>query len=577
MNRILMMLLLFAALFPSSIGVNAGNHKNHPVKELYVQQWRMIEVELVSEKQYAQPFRDVKVDAEFTGPNGELIKRPVFWDGGKTWRVRFSPTATGQWKMVTNASGKNDKGLHAVKKSITCVPYNGTLDIYKHGFLTVSADKRFFTYADGTPFFYLGDTHWLFIHEKFNSSNIEGISSQFKYIVDKRVEQQFTVYQSEAIQHPHGTNTSSVPSAKLNAGMEGVYADLTNGFDETDLAGFKNIDQKFAYVADKGLVHANSAICWALDPEKYPEIFTDEYMYQLGRYWAARYGAYPVLWTIAQEIDKNMYNHFDSVTIGKWYSAAAAIAANDPYNQPLTAHMENTSFTVASQSWWAHKPYHKWWSIQWQAGINDDITGIAKDFWFYTPAKPSVLYESAYEGFWTDDKGARSAGYKAFQNGIYGYGYGANGVWNHLYSQFPPDYGTGYEMPGRYLHWYDGANLPGADQLTLLKKFYTALQWWKLTPRFDDDAWASFTDKKQCALASDGQETFVVYFYNTVPATGVLKKLLKGNTYQAQWFNTRTGVYSFIGNINSTDGTWTIPMKPDSNDWILLVQKLDRQ
>jgi len=36
----------------------------------------------------------------------------------------------------------------------------GDLDIYKHGFIQAEAGCKYMTYADGTPFFYLGDTHW---------------------------------------------------------------------------------------------------------------------------------------------------------------------------------------------------------------------------------------------------------------------------------------------------------------------------------------------------------------------------------------------------------------------------------
>ena len=39
-------------------------------------------------------------------------------------------------------------------------PYAGELEIYKRGFVTVAKGAKHFTYADGTPFFYLGDTHW---------------------------------------------------------------------------------------------------------------------------------------------------------------------------------------------------------------------------------------------------------------------------------------------------------------------------------------------------------------------------------------------------------------------------------
>lgn len=528
-----------------------------------VARWKMLEITLNSSKTYTDPFNQVELSATFFGPDGKVIIRPAFWDGGMIWKVRFAPTAVGRWRMMTSCSDPSNRGLNKVHETIQCIPYAGSLAIYQHGFLKVSQNKRYFIYDDGTPFFYLGDTHWIYIREHFDTSNVKGVASQFRYIVDKRVAQGFTVYQTEAIQSPQG----------ISAGSQEPHCDFTDGVSDQDMAGFRNIDRKFQYLADKGLVNANSAICWALEPADNPAIYTESYMAKLGRYWAARYGAYPVMWTIAQEIDRNMYHHYDSATIRKWFRAAEAIANNDAYHHPLTAHMENTSSTIASTSWWGRKPYHNWWAIQWQEGIRGDISRIAKDFWDFSPAKPSVLYESAYEGFWTDAKGARGAGYKAFQSGMFGYGYGANGVWNDLYSKDPPDYGTAYEMPVRYLGWYEGANLPGAEQLIFFKRFYTRIDWWTLVPRFSDTAWSDFADKGQALIATSGNDTYVVYFYNRVPATGILKHLQQNATYKARWYNPRTGDFTPIGTFRSSDTRWIVPDKPDDDDWVLLVEK----
>ncbi len=38
-----------------------------------IEQWKVYEVNLVSEKKYANPFNDVNVDAIFSGPGGETI------------------------------------------------------------------------------------------------------------------------------------------------------------------------------------------------------------------------------------------------------------------------------------------------------------------------------------------------------------------------------------------------------------------------------------------------------------------------------------------------------------------------
>ena len=65
------------------------------------------------------------------------------------------------------------------------------------------------------------------------------VSSQFKIIVDKRIEQGFTVYHSEPI------------GAKYN---------LSDGLTGSDIFGFKDLDKRFKYIADKGLVHANAQL-----------------------------------------------------------------------------------------------------------------------------------------------------------------------------------------------------------------------------------------------------------------------------------------------------------------------------
>jgi hypothetical protein len=456
-----------------------------------------------------------------------------------------------------------DGGMQGVSRTIQCNDYTGPYAIYQHGFLKVSANGRYFDYADGTPFFYLGDTHWLFLHERFENSNVPGVPSQFKYTVDKRVEQGFTVFQSEAIHIPHG-------SVHPNADEE-AHCDLRDGLTAADLPGFANMDRKFAYVADHGLVHSHASITWALEPIKNTGYYTPAYMAKLGRYWAARYGAYPVLWTVAQEIDPNMYKAYDASTIGLWYAGAQAIADNDAYAQPLGAHLQAIGRGIQGPdgSSWGNKPYHKWWPVQMQ----DDLAGfsIAKTFWHNTPAKPVVLYESPYESFWTDTKGARGAGYKAFQWGMYGYGYGANGIWNDLYST--GDSGTDYEMPNRYLGWYDGANLPGAGQLKYLKNFYTALNWWKLVPRFDDPEWSAFNDPPHSFLSSDGAITYVVYFFGEGNRTGTLKGMATGIAYEASWFNPRAGAFIGLGSVTPTTGQWIVPLRPSNDDWVLLVKQ----
>jgi hypothetical protein len=568
MKRKLIVLLVFVSLLVANSSVMANGNNNGAIS---TEIWRAAEITLTSSANYTDPLFDNEIIATFYGPNNTVITRPGYWDGGDTWKVRFAPTLEGAWTYQISATDTNDTGLHNQTGSIQVQPYSGDLEIFKRGFLKTSDNGRYLTYNDGTPFFYLGDTHWVLPHERFDTSNAPGVASQFKYVVNKRVEQGFTVYQSEPIWQPHSGGTHSGED-------EEAVANLSDGFTEADLDGFRNLDRKFAYIADSGLVHANAQVTWVADPAGSPAVYTEEYMKKIAQYWAARFGAYPVIWTIAQEIDKNSLGTYNDETIKKWYAVGEGLVEYDAYNQPIMPHMENVVLTPASGSNWSDKPYHDGWAVQWKDGMVG--MPVAKDFWNHSPAKPAILYESGYDHFAVDSKEALAQAYKAFQYGMFGYGYGAGGVWNDIYSKpgDPIDYGTGYQLPARYYWWYDGANLATGDQLTSFKKFYTALDWWKLVPRFNDSAYSSFADPNRSLLSSDGQNTFVVFFFNSGTATGKLKKLEANAVYTASWFDPQTGLYYPIPTlVKSSTGTWTIPVKPSDADWVLLVKKQTEQ
>ena len=540
-----------------------------------VQQWQAVEITLTSSKTYTDPFQDVDVTATFIGPDNITITCPAFCDGDLIWKVRFAPIQTGLWTMTTSATDATNSGLHNISQTVQCDAYSGNLDIYKHGFLKASSNGRYLTYADGTPFFYLGDTHWILLHERFDTSNVPGIASQFKYIVDKRVNQGFTVYQSE-------------PLAGDQTGVdeEPVFL-LRDGLTNADMEGFANFDRKFKYIADQGFVHANSQICWVDELRDLP-IYTHEYKTRLAKYWVARYGAYPVIWTIAQECDWEVDDW--GYSLAGWYTVGQSIADNDAYHHPIMPHMCHVGGRYnPANSWWAAKPYHTGWAVQWALGEMIDKS-IAKSFWNYSPTKPAVMYETTYDYSSENyDEGTISGcanfgglarAYNSIQFGFCGYGYGIYGIWNDLYSKpgEPHDWGCDYLNPeGAW--WYDAAICPIGDMLTYFKNFYTSLEWWKLVPRFGDSVWGSFTDMSRSLLSSDEQNTYVVFFitvYSDDKSTGTLNNMAIGATYQAQWFNPMDGKYTNIGTFTQNSSQWVIPNRPIANDnWVLLVKKSD--
>jgi len=524
-----------------------------PQKPLQVETWRVVEIPLTSAKSYADPFNDVDVTAKFKC-RATTISRPAFWDGGTNWKVRFAPTSDGLWTYTTSASDTANKGLDGCRGRILARRAASGPAIFRHGFPRVSNNHRYFVYADGTPFFYLGDTHWFAMRERFATSNLPGCPSQFKLEVDTRVEEGFTVYQSEWMS-AHARNPATPD-------QEATY-NWADGINETSLPGFHNIDRKFAYLADKGMVIAN-AMAWRFSIVKYD----DAYLRKLARYWSARYGAYPVMWTMAQEVD-SVYAKDPPNIDKKWQTMALALSQSDDYHHPLTAHMCDQSVTVASKSTWRDKPYHTWFAAQLQGGPVG--TKTAADFWTSEPTKPAVAYEAGYENFWSTEASNRKQAYAAYLSGFYGFGYGVAGIWDDSYSCDPPDRGTTYDKNCHV--WYDALVRPSGHQMGYMRAFFETLDWWKLVPVFDVSSVATVPEPAHVRLASDGPTT-VMLLANTTTQSGVLHHLEPGATYESRWFNPRMGTWQApIRATADTSGNLALPDKPDNQDWLIVTRQ----
>src|SRR5688572_4402297 len=84
------------------------------------QPWREIELTLHAAQAYANGYTDVEVWADFTHDSGLVLRRPAFWDGGSTWKVRFaSPVAKGQWTWRVSSS-VDDVGLRGQTGVVAC-------------------------------------------------------------------------------------------------------------------------------------------------------------------------------------------------------------------------------------------------------------------------------------------------------------------------------------------------------------------------------------------------------------------------------------------------------------------------
>lgn len=556
--------------------------------DLLTETWRAIELTFKTEKKYNTSKNeafDVIMDVVFKNQaTGTTLTLPCFFNGGKDFCVRFAPTEYGIWEYKTVC--ESDESLNGLTGTIGANIYKGDLDIYKHGFVKTNGSK-YFVYDDGTPFFYLGDTHWNMFAEEFDSKGPYAgelqTDSHFKYIVNKRLSQGFTVYQSEPL---------------------GASFNLTNGLDSRDISGFKAADRYFQYLAEVGLVHANAQFFFSSSMTK--DIFENEaYLEQMSRYWVARYAAYPVMWTLAQEIDNDCYFERNSgqqysFLNNPWVKVAEYIHRYDAYKHPLTGHQENTGATTVTGAGTGsnvsgngvsvfvlpevtEKTGHDWWGAQWSPSLTGQAdSNVAKDYW--KSPKVAVNYEGRYCYLWTKNFGARAQGWISYLSGMFGYGYGAADIWLYKSSyNMDVDSRDGIDTitvadKARY-QWPEAVEFESAYQMGYMRNFFSYLPWWTLVPDFNDKNYFSAKNGGVYTCATAGNTLYVVYLYNRSTATGYLLGMDENASYTVQWFNPRTGEYTLISQEvknNSSIGThpaYEVPQKPDNEDWVLLATK----
>ncbi len=521
---------------------------------LTVENFRTIRIsfETAEDTEKINPFRDIAMTVVFTGPSGQKIEREAYWDGNNVYKASFAPTEEGVWSYVTRSETAD---LNGISGEVESVPYTGNLEIYRHGFLRIAEDKRYFIYADGTPFFWLGDTHWEFAYkEKWEESNHPEMTSMFKGMVDRRAEQGYTVYQT------------NLRSDAIMGGKE-KYWDIENDRPNVEFYQ-KELDRRMEYIADAGLVNA-LGFAWFMSIVDDAEFYMD-----LTRYFIARYGSLPMVYTLAGEVggyDKAMQQTF----IDGWRPIALEIQKLDSYHHPRTAHYTN------------ERPFpHYYQDEAWmdftlnQAGHGDYVIS-ANDYVSYMKEygnKPFVEGEALYEfcstleengtRMCTDDM-LRRVAYLSIQAGGCGYTYGAQGIWDNVWEKGLPNAMNIFNQFD--ITWYEAIDGIGGEQMGYMKDFYMKQKFWEMYPyETSSEEGNPFGKKMPMITVSEDASRWIMYYPASTRKTAKLTGF-HDTIYEAVWFDPRENTYSEPERIEITDGSFEIPKKPDAKDWVLVL------
>ena len=508
------------------------------VRGAEAQQWSVFETSFESDRTYSNAFMDVEVNVVFSKRDKQWTM-PAFWRGDKKWTVRFAPPAQGDYKYRVECTDKSNGGLNGKEQVLRVAEYNGTNSLVKHGFLRVSDDKRHFEHADGTPFFWLGDTWWKGLCKRLTWEGFQELTADRKVKGFSLVQIVCGPYPDEGLFEARWENEGGKPYT-------------TGDFSVVNPKYFEYSDRRIKHLVDNGIVPAivggwGRGDCDGMKAG----------VLGLKRHWrniVARYGAYPTVWIIGGESQGP-----------QWTEVAKYVQAIDPYQRPSTMHPAQSGRS----------------SVTDESVINFDMLQTGHGDWdaargaipklqaaySRNPAMPAMIGEYCYEGHMQTaaQDVQRYVFWASMLSGSAGLTYGAAGIW-HASVEGDPGTANVYD----WTTWKQGMNYPGSTQLGLGKKLLEQYPWARFEPHPD---WA-----QGCFAAGIPNGMRVIYR----PKKGIydwsgltVNNLLPGVPYSVFFFDPATGRRFDQGTVTTPSGSWNTPNVPSPQDWVLVMQAPD--
>jgi hypothetical protein len=419
-----------------------------------------------SARYYENPVHDVSVEAEFECA-GVRRTTHAFWDGERRWRVRFSPEMPGRWTWSVRCSPDGDSGFDGMGGTFECAPAPSTNALYQRGPIRVSDDKRHFVSADGTPFFWLGDTAW--------NGPLKSSEADWTEYLSDRAQKGFNVIQFVSTQWISAAGDGEGRPAYL--GRERI---------RIEPAFFRRLDRRVNAINAFGMVAA-PVLAWAagwnpdschLNPGN---SLSDEQLELLIRYIVARYNAHYVVWILAGD------GIYEGVEAERWRRIGRAVFSGNA--RPATMHPGGKIWSAPefrTEPWFHFNGYQ---SGHW----NDDDNfrwineGPPSVDWRTEPHCPHINLEPCYEGHRAMSSGRamdagdvrRAAYWSLLAAPPAGITYGAHGIWSW---ESTPELPMSHPNTGIAPAWRDALHLPGSACMGRLKAIFESIDWPSLEP-----------------------------------------------------------------------------------------------
>lgn len=423
--------------------------------------------------------------------------------------------------------------------------------------IQVTPDGRFLQRADGSPFFYLGDTAWQLFHRL--------TLTEATHYFANRAAKGFTVIQAVALAELGGLD---VPNA--NGDLPLLDKDPTR----PNEAYFRHVDALIAAANAAGLVMGllpTWGSYWKSTGFNSAPIFTPESARMYGRFLGERYRESELIWILGG--DRNAADEGEQAIIR---SMAQGLTEGDGGVHLKTYHPigPGRSAEIFPDEDWLD--FHM---CQTSHAAHDHDNGLLIEAdYALAPPKPTIDGEPRYEtipvGFYFqnhnrydrfDAYDVRQAAYWAMLAGACGHTYGNNNVWQMWTPEHKPVLFA--DIP-----WQEAIDHPGAFQMGLLRRIFERYDYQQLRPSAGlvVDGPRHGGAKIRAALAQDNSFAFV-YSPQGAPFS-VDRAQLKGSEIKESWFDPRYGSAHLIhAGANGGIQTYTPPTSGRGNDWLLIL------
>ena len=523
-----------------------------------VPRWGVFDAAFTSSRASDNPFQETELLVTFTGPGAKAQTVRGFWDGGQTWRVRFSPDATGEWTYTTRAVPESDAGLHGQQGTFRVVAPAGTTAFDRHGPVRVAASRTHLEHADGTAFFWLADTTW--------NGALLSTPEEWQHYIRERLRQRFTAVQWVATQWRAAPDGDRLKEHAFT-GHERIAVNP---------AFFQRLDAKAAALNDAGLLNV-PVLLWAIGGGSNPAVnpghsLPEDQAIKLARYMVARWQAHDVVWILPGDGD------YRGERAEKWKRIGRAVSSDGPH-APALVHPGGMH--------WVHREFQHedWVAIHgYQSGHGDDdktlrwmTEGPPSTDWKMEPLRPFINLEPPYEHHIAYQSKTRISPHTV-RRAVYwtllnaptaGVTYGGHGIWGWDDGTRPP---TDHKNSGVPLPWKEALVMPGAEQMAHVAALFTSIDFWRLRPAPDvlaEQPGAGAASRFVAASASDAGDLVVAYTPEAGAIRIVSERVPSGG--RAIWHNPRTGERSDAKGVPQSAAVRF--ETPGEGDWVLLLRR----